>query len=116
LVRIVDAPKFISNVPQSGQKTTQHSLLPERPTFLCCLVEFINFTIQMLGKIKSAGAAWVQRLDDIGSVSLTLAGYQHLKVLDGWLFFLYALHFIVDIYIPQAQREDWVRGRINCRQ
>ncbi len=48
LVRMVDAPKFISNVPQSGQNTTRQSPLPESPTFLCRLVEFIEFTIQML--------------------------------------------------------------------
>jgi hypothetical protein len=45
LVRIVDAPKLISNVPQSGQNTTRQSPLPESPTFLCRLFEFIEFTI-----------------------------------------------------------------------
>ena len=52
LVRIVDVPKFISNVPQSGQNTTRQSPLPERPTFLCRLFEFIEFTIQMLGSCE----------------------------------------------------------------
>jgi hypothetical protein len=54
LVRIVVAPRLISNVPQSGQSITWQSQLPERPTFLCCLFEFIEFTIQMLGNCYSS--------------------------------------------------------------
>ncbi len=81
LVCIFVAPKVISNVPQSGQNTTRQSALPARLTFLCCLFEFIDFTIPILGRMESAEAT-------VCSVSLTLAGFQQLKVLDdGWLFF-----------------------------
>jgi len=81
LVCIFVAPKVISNVPQAGQNTTRQSALSARLTFLCCLFEFIDFTIQMLGRMESAEAT-------VCSVSLTLAGCQQLKVLDdGWLFF-----------------------------
>jgi len=68
-VRIVDAPKCIFNVPQSGRNTTRQLSLPDSPAFLCRLFEFIDFAIQMLDRITSAEAA-------IGNVSLILAGYR----------------------------------------
>ncbi len=73
LVRIVDAPMSISKVPQSRQKTTRQSPLPESFTFLCCLLEFIDFTTQTLsscGMQRLNGAACAVRV-------LTLAGYRH---------------------------------------
>jgi hypothetical protein len=100
-VRIVDAPKFISSVPQSGQNATRQSPLPERLTFLCRLFEFIDFTIQMSGRIKSAEAVVHSvdtALDTCSARLLTLAGYQYSNVLDGWLFIL-----LVALYCRHAQ-------------
>jgi hypothetical protein len=88
-VRIVDAPKFISSVPQSGQNATRQSPLPERLTFLCRLFAFIGFTIQISGRVKSAEAVVYSVETALATCSarlLTLAGYQYLGVLNGWLF------------------------------
>jgi hypothetical protein len=88
-VRIVDVPKFISSVPQSGQNATRQSPLPERLTFLCRLFAFIGFTIQISGRVKSAEAVVYSVETALATCSarlLTLAGYQYLGVLDGWLF------------------------------
>jgi len=67
-----------------------------RIVLLSCAVYLSSliFAIQMLGRITSAEAA-------TGSVSLILAGYGHLSV--GWLAApdLYALHFIVGMFIPR---------------
>jgi hypothetical protein len=65
-VRMVDAPKCIFNVPQSGRNTTRQLSLPDSPAFLCRLFEFIDFCHPNVRQDNVCRSCNRQRFFDIG--------------------------------------------------